>query len=255
MNNVSIIPMNGLPWVNPGDSISSLIIQNCREHEFRLAENDVVVIAQKIVSKAENRIVDLNDIQPSDFALRISEEISKDPRLVEVILSETKKIIRMDQRVKGKGRIIVETSGGIICANAGVDMSNVSGGECVTLLPVDSDSSASEIRNSIYSKMNVDVAVIITDTVGRPWRDGLIDIAIGCAGIKALNDQRGELDSRGLTLTATAMATADQIAAAAGLLMKKNSGTPVVIVRGLQYEKNGHGAFELIRKAHEDLFR
>jgi len=255
MKNISLIPLEGLPRVKPGDDIAELLLDHFRKNKTEINNGDIVVIAQKIVSKAENRIVNLNDVKPSEFAEKLSLEISKDPRLVEVILGQTTKIIKMDQRVEDKGRLIVETIGGVICANAGVDMSNVSGGDYVTLLPEDSDLSAEKIKDRLEQGLNKELAVIITDTVGRPWRDGLLDIAIGCSGIKALHDQRGELDSDGLRLNATVMATADQIATAAGLLMEKSSSLPVVIVRGYKYDKGGSGAGELIRNPAEDLFR
>lgn len=255
MKDISLIPVQGIPAVRPGDSIPDLILSSLRKYGTELAEDDILVIAQKIVSKSENRIVFLNDVTPTPFAVQLSKEISKDPRLVEVILSQTRKIIKMDQRVEDKGRLIVETIGGVICANAGVDTSNVSGGDSVTLLPLDSDKSAGSIRSKINSETGRDIAVIITDTVGRPWREGLVDIAIGCSGIKALHDQRGEMDNDGFRLNATVMATADQIASAAGLLMEKAGAVPAVIVRGFEYDKNGTGADELIRDPFEDLFR
>ncbi|MGH7885404.1 MAG: coenzyme F420-0:L-glutamate ligase, partial [Thermodesulfobacteriota bacterium] len=194
-------------------------------------------------------------IKPSKFALKLADEISKDPKLMEVILWETKKIIKMDERVNGKGRLIVETDRGLISANAGVDASNVSGGDKVTLLPLDSDKSAKLIRNEIKKVTKKNIAVIISDTVGRPWRNGLVDIAIGCAGINPLRDLRGQVDSKGLLLVATEMATADQIACAAGLLMEKTEGIPVVIVRGCNYLSGDKGSAALIRDAKEDLFR
>lgn len=255
MNDISLIPICGLPRIKAGVNLPELLLSHFRDNNIDISSGDIIVVAQKIVSKAENRIVNLNNIKPSAFAEKLSVEISKDPRLVEVILSQTKKIIKMDQRVQDKGRLIVETVGGVICANAGVDMSNVSGGDYVTLLPEDSDSSAEKIKETLELGLKKELAVIITDTVGRPWRDGLLDIAIGCAGIKALHDQRGEFDSDGLTLNATVMATADQLATAAGLLMEKAGSVPVVVIRGYKYIKEGSGAGELIRNPAEDLFR
>ena len=161
----------------------------------------------------------------------------------------------MDQRKPEKGRLIVETRGGVISANAGVDASNVSGGDNVTLLPIDSDESARGLSQGFNDLRGSEIAVIITDTVGRPWRDWLLDFAIGCAGIKALKDYRGEKDSKGFELNATVMAVADEIASAAGLLMEKSDSVPVVIVRGYSFEKADTGAKELIRDPEEDLFR
>jgi len=252
---LSIIPVPGIPEINPGDDLVQILYSAAQEAGISIEEGDVIVFAQKVVSKAEGRIVDLNDVEPSPFAEAVAKNFGKDPRLVEVIFSETTKIIRMDQRKPDKGRLIVETRGGIISANAGVDASNVSGGDRVTLLPVDSDESAKKLAEGIRRVFGVEAAVVITDTVGRPWRDGLVDIAIGCHGIKALRDLRGGRDAKGLVLIATVMADADELASAAGLVMEKSSSVPVVIIRGYEYQKGGTGARELIRDPEEDLFR
>lgn len=255
VSSISLIAVPGIPEIKPGDNLSGIIFKSISEKEITLQDGDIVVVAQKIISKAEGRIIDLNDITPTPFAETLSKEVSKDPRLLEVILSETTKIIKMDQRKPEKGRLIVETRGGVIAANAGVDASNVSGGDTVTLLPIDSDASARILAKGLGEKLGIDIAVIITDTVGRPWRDGLVDIAIGCAGIKALKDYRGSRDSKGLELNATVMAIADIIASSAGLLMEKTAAVPVVIVRGYAFEKGHAGAKELIRDPEDDLFR
>ena len=252
---ISLMPVTGMPEIGQGDDLAVIILKSVSSSGLTIEDGDVVVIAQKIVSKSEGRIVDLGEVEPSDFARTLSKEVSKDPALIEVILSETKKIIKMDQRKPEKGRLIVETRGGVISANAGVDASNVSGGDKVTLLPLDSDRSARGLAEGIESSSGKEVAVIITDTVGRPWREGLVDIAIGCAGIKALKDYRGEKDSMGLELSATEMAIADQIAGAAGLLMEKAGSVPVVLVRGYEFTRSDAGAQELIRNPEDDLFR
>ena len=252
---IRLVPLGGIPEVKKGDSLGEMILSAVVREDFSFLDGDIVVVAQKVVSKAEGRVVNLSGVKPSGFALAVSKEVSKDPRLVEVILGETRRIVRMDERESGKGRLIVETAGGLILANAGVDASNVSGGEDVTLLPLDSDRSAGVIRKHIREGTGKDVAVIITDTVGRPWREGLTDVAIGCSGIKALSDRRGESDSKGLTLTATEMATADQVACAAGLLMEKIAAIPVVVVRGVDYIRGEEGSGELIRDPAHDLFR
>lgn len=252
---ISIIPVRGIPEIAPGDDLVKTVLGALKANGVSLENGDVLVFAQKIISKAENRIVKLSDVDPSPFALTLSREVSKDPRLVEVILGETTKIIKMDQRKPEKGRLIVETRGGVISANAGVDASNVSGGDSVTLLPVDSDLSADRLAKGFETETGADVAVLITDTVGRPWREGLVDIAIGCSGIKPLKDYRGREDSKGLVLSATVMAVADEIASAAGLVMEKADSVPVVIVRGYGFEKGGGGARELIRNPEDDLFR
>ncbi len=252
---ISLIPVCGIPEIKPNDDLAEIIYNAATDSGLILEQGDIFVVAQKIISKAENRIVDLDKVEPSPFAHTLSKEVSKDPRLIEVILSETTKIIKMDQRKPEKGRLIVETRGGVISANAGVDTSNVSGGDMVTLLPIDSDKSADILAEGFKEKLGFEVAVIITDTVGRPWRDGLVDIAIGCSGIKALKDYRGETDSKGFELNATVMAVADEIASAAGLLMEKAESVPVIIVRGYGYEAKGKGAKELIRNPEDDLFR
>ena len=255
VNNVQLIPVSPFPDINPGDNLPLIISSIIKKDDIELQNNDIVVVAQKIVSKAENRIVDLKKVKPTAFSSSVAKEVAKDPRLVEVILAETKKIIRMDMRKEGHGRLIVETRDGLILANAGVDTSNVTGGDSVTLLPLDSDKSADKIRTAILKKLGKKVAVIITDTVGRPWREGLVDIAIGCSGIAPLDDKRGEKDSRGFLLNATVMATGDQVASAAGLLMDKNSQTPLIIVKGINYKKSNRGSKSLIRDSKNDLFR
>ena len=252
---IRLVPLRGIPEVKEGDSIGELILDAASRAGFSFLNGDIAVVAQKVVSKAEGRLAKLSRVNPSDFAVTVAEEVSKDPRLVEVILGETKRIVRMDERVSGKGRLIVETAEGLVLANAGVDASNVSGGEDVTLLPVDSDRSAGVIRDHLKEKTGRDVAVIISDTVGRPFREGLTDIAIGCSGIKALSDRRGEVDSKGLQLVATEMATADQVACAAGLLMEKTSALPVVIVRGVDYIRGEGDSGDLVRDPACDLFR
>lgn len=255
INTISIIPVTGIPEIKPGDDLVGIVSRALSEQGLSLLDGDILVFAQKIISKAEGRIVDLGSVEPSPFAHTVARAVSKDPRLVEVIFSETTKIIRMEQRKPEKGRLIVETRGGVISANAGVDASNVSGGDSVTLLPVDSDESAEKLAGGFKAALGVEAAVIITDTVGRPWRDGLVDIAIGCSGIKALRDLRGSRDSKGLVLTATVMAVADEVASAAGLVMEKSGSVPVVLVRGYSYETGGSGAREIIRSPEDDLFR
>ncbi len=252
---IRLVPLRGMPEVKKRDCLGEMILRAAAREEFPLLDGDIVVIAQKVVSKAEGRVVNLSKVKPSGFAVAVSREVSKDPRLVEVILGETRRIVKMDERENGKGRLIVETAGGLVLANAGVDASNVSGGEDVTLLPLDSDHSARGIREHIKREIGKDVAVIISDTVGRPWREGLTDIAIGCCGMRALSDRRGETDTKGLALTATEMATADQVACAAGLLMEKTSAVPVVIARGVGYIRGEGSSQELIRDPAHDLFR
>jgi coenzyme F420-0:L-glutamate ligase / coenzyme F420-1:gamma-L-glutamate ligase len=217
---------------------------------FELADGDIIVVAQKIVSKAEGRLIDLESITPSEFALEIAERQNRDPRLIEVILSESTSIVRMEGHL-----LIVETRHGFVCANAGVDQSNVGGEHRVSLLPVAPDESALSLKKRLADLASVDVAVIITDTFGRPWREGLTNVAIGIAGMKPVDDFRGKTDDYGRELSATVLAVADELAAASGLLMKKTSRIPVVVVRGYEYERGEGCAKELVRAKERDLFR
>ena len=211
---------------------------------------DVVVVTQKIVSKAEGRVVLLSDVTPSAFAEQIAERYDKDPRLVEVVLRESSRVVRMDQ-----GVIITETRHGFICANSGVDQSNVETHGEVALLPVDPDASASAIKATIAREAGADVAVIISDTFGRPWREGCTDVAIGVAGMDPLVDYRGVSDPAGHELRATVIAAADELASAAELVMGKLDRVPAAIVRGYAYEPGGAGASALVRPPEGDLFR
>lgn len=254
-NNISIIPVNCLPEIKPGDNLVDKISEAISKEKIQLRSGDILAIAQKIISKAENRLVRVDSVTPTSFAISVGKELDKDPKIIEIILGETKRIVKMEKGKFGKGRFIVETRHGIVCANAGVDASNVSGGDEVTLLPNDPDASAKTIVEAFKNRFGIDIAVIITDTVGRPWRMGLTEIAIGCWGMKPLIDYRGQKDSKGYELNATIVAIADEIAGAAGLVMKKTGTTPVAIIRGLRYEHGGLGAKELIRKPEEDLFR
>ncbi len=247
--------LKGLPAINSGDCLASAIAGSLENSRLSLGDGDVLVVAQKIVSKSEGRRVDLRSVTPSAFAKTVSEAVEKDPRLVEVILSQTKKIVRMEKTAPGKGRLIVETRSGMIMANAGVDLSNTGAADTATLLPESPDVSADLIAAKLREKFGAKVAVIISDTAGRPWRQGLVDIAIGCSGIKALADRRGGKDMDGFELTATEMAVADQIAAAAGILMEKDSGCPVVLAKGIVFDTACEGSGELLRKSSEDLFR
>jgi len=253
-SNIELIPIKGIPEIKEGDNLSEILLKALKSQELELIEKDIIVIAQKIVSKSEGRIVDLNKIKPSSFAEKLGEELLKDSKMVEVILGETKRIVKM-QRKTDTGVLVVENKDGLVLANAGVDASNVSGGNKVTLLPEDSDSSAKKILEKIKEKLKINVSVIITDTVGRPWREGLTEIAIGSWGINPLKDYRNQRDKEGYELTATLIAIADEVASAAGLLMGKNDSVPVVIVRGYEYDFENVGSKELIRDPRFDLFR
>lgn len=247
--------LKGIARIKSGDCIATAIVRSLQDSRISPRRGDIVVVCQKIVSKSEGRSVSLRSVTPSAFAETVAKEVDKDPRLVEVILGQTRRVVRMEKPAPGKGRIIAETHSGTVMANAGVDLSNTGAEDTATLLPVNPDLSAERIARKLLRKTGEEVAVIISDTVGRPWRQGLVDIAIGCSGIKALADRRGEKDMCGFELTATEMAVADQIAAAAGILMGKDSGFPVVLARGLEFNPACEGAGELLRPPSEDLFR
>jgi coenzyme F420-0:L-glutamate ligase/coenzyme F420-1:gamma-L-glutamate ligase len=246
MTTVSIIPIAGLPEVRPGDDLGRQIY----EAAPALEEGDIVVVTQRVVSKAEGRLVDLASVDPSPLALNFAERWEKDPRLVELVLRESKRIVRME-----RGIIISETEHGLVCANAGIDASNVEGESVVCLLPEDPDASAARLRDRLRELAGANVAVIITDTFGRPWRVGQTNVAIGVAGMSPLVDYVGTRDTQGRELRVTLIASADEIAGAAELVMGKVENVPAAIVRGYRYQaREGSGA-ELIREAEKDLFR
>lgn len=218
--------------------------------EVNIDAGDVFVVAQKIISKSEGRLVCLKDVEPSPFARNLASSSQRDPRFIEVVLRESRRIVRISERV-----IITETHHGLVCANAGVDRSNVAGEDVVSLLPAEPNLSAQGLRAEFRQLLDKDVAVIITDTFGRPWREGLTNVAIGLAGINPLNDLRNQKDGHGKLLQVTVLATADELASAAGLIMRKSTGVPVVLVKGCEYDVGEHSASELLRAKENDLFR
>ena len=245
---VQIFPLPGLPEIRPGDDLARLIVGAVRMQKFRVAAGDVFVIAQKIVSKAENRIVALDSIVPSARAANWGAEWGKDPRVIELVLRESKRIIRME-----RGVIVAETRHGFVCANAGVDLSNADEGTAI-LLPDDPDASARALHARIGESLGADIGIIISDTFGRPWREGLVNVALGVAGVGSLIDYRGERDANGKLLQATIIALADELASAAELVMGKADRVPVAIIRGVANAGNGSGR-DLIRPEEKDLFR
>jgi coenzyme F420-0:L-glutamate ligase / coenzyme F420-1:gamma-L-glutamate ligase len=247
---LNLFALSGLPEIREGDDLSKLIVEAARFAGRKFASGDVIVIAQKIVSKSEGRTVGLSTVQPSTEAVSIAQTVQSDPRLVEVVLRESRRIVR-----KGPHALIVETQHGFVCANAGVDRSNVPGDDVVTLLPKDPDRSARILAAALRKHTGKTLAVIISDTFGRPWRLGLTNVAIGAAGLPALLDLRGTRDRSGKPLHATILAVADELAAAAGLLMGKAGGTPVVVIRGYRFRPVQQSAASIIRPASEDLFR
>jgi len=246
---IEIIPVNGIQEVMPGDDVGQLVIDACKKVGLAIKNHDVVVVTHKIISKAEGRVVDLSTVTPSAFAKKSGLHIGKDPRQVEVILSESRRLVKMV-----KGLIIAETPHGFVCANAGVDQSNVDLGK-VVLLPKRPDESARKIRDKIREVLKVEVAVIVSDTFGRPWREGQVDVAIGISGINPLSDYRGNTDQYGYNLHATIICVADEIASAAELCMNKLDRVPVAIVRGYPYSKSEVSGRTLARKPARDLFR
>jgi coenzyme F420-0:L-glutamate ligase/coenzyme F420-1:gamma-L-glutamate ligase len=239
----------GIPEIRRGEDLGKRISDAARRARISFENGDILVIAQKIVSKAEGAVVRLTKIRPSPKALAIAARLKKDPRAVEVVLKESRRIVR------SYPVLIVETRHGFVCANAGVDHSNVPGDDAVTLLPRNPDRSAKKLAVALRKRTGKRVAVIISDTFGRPWRLGLTNVAIGAEGLPVLLDLRGTRDRHGKPLTATILAVADELAAAAGLLMGKSEGTPVVIIRGYRYKRKSQPASSIIRPAAEDLFR
>jgi coenzyme F420-0:L-glutamate ligase / coenzyme F420-1:gamma-L-glutamate ligase len=245
LRHLELIGVDGLPEIVAGDDLAQLI-----GARISLVAGDIVVVAQKVVSKAEGRTRDLADVTAGDEAVRLAPDLvaQPDPRFVQVVLDESVRILRTD-RV-----LITETRHGFVCANSGVDHSNIPGSDVVTLLPVDPDASAARLRDRLREVSGVTVGVIVSDTFGRPWRLGIVNVALGVAGMPALVDMRGRVDDAGNELHATVLAVADEVAAASGLVMGKTRRTPVVVARGLELDGNGSGR-ELIRPAEEDLFR
>jgi coenzyme F420-0:L-glutamate ligase/coenzyme F420-1:gamma-L-glutamate ligase len=248
---LTILPVKGIPDIKKGDDLGKLILGKVEDQGDEFQQGDIAVVSQKIVSKAEGRILPLSKIIPSGFAKTIATETGKDPRQVEVVLRESKKIIRMRA-----GHLITETGHGFICANAGVDQSNVgTKRDSVTLLPRDSDASADRIRKTIHHTTGKDVPVIITDTFGRAWRIGQVNFAIGISGMKPIHDYRGTKDMYRRTLQVTEIAVADELASAAELVMNKADKVPVAIVRGYRALRGRGRVKDLLRPEEFDLFR
>ncbi|MFL5824590.1 MAG: coenzyme F420-0:L-glutamate ligase [Solirubrobacteraceae bacterium] len=245
--------LEGLPEVEAGDDLAALIARALRDHGEELESGDVLVVAHKIVSKAEGRCRRLPEVEPGDRASQLAQELDKDPRMVQVVLDESREVLRAS-----RGVLICLTHHGFVCANAGVDASNVPGQDTVLLLPADPDASACSLRRRIQELAGVRPGILITDSFGRAWRHGQCDVAVGCAGLQPLEDWRGRTDSLGRELKATWIAVADELAAAADLARTKDSRQPVVLVRGAGRHvtaEDGPGAAVLLRPEAEDLFR
>jgi coenzyme F420-0:L-glutamate ligase/coenzyme F420-1:gamma-L-glutamate ligase len=247
---IHIIGLTGIPEIEEGAKLGDLISAEIKKQDLTLNERDILVVTQKVVSKAEGRIINLKEIEPSHMAIQLASEYKKDPRLVEVVLRESKRIVRMD-----RGVIISETHHGFICANAGVDSSNNTDIEKVSLLPKNPDVSANNIRQSIHMELGVEVGIIISDTFGRPWREGATNVAIGVSGINPLKDYRGQSDLVGYSLKTTTIAIGDELAAAAELVMAKLDRVPVAVIKGYHYNSGDTGINSLVRNPDRDLFR
>jgi coenzyme F420-0:L-glutamate ligase / coenzyme F420-1:gamma-L-glutamate ligase len=250
MPSLTLTAIEGLPMIGRGNDLARLIADAIASMGMRLQEGDVLAVCQKIVSKAEGRLVRLNEIEPSPLAEQFAARWDKDPREVELVMRQTSRIVRMDNAV-----LIVETGPGWVCANAGIDQSNSLGDDLAILLPEDADASARRIRHELRHITGAEVAVLITDTFGRPWRDGLTEVCIGIAGMDPLLDMRGTTDLGGRELHHTVIAVADELAAAAGLVMPKAGAVPAVLIRGYRFKPTEASAKSLIRPAASDLFR
>lgn len=245
-----IIPVRVADEIQSGDSLAEKILQSLRRQRMSLREGDILVVKHKIVSKAEGQMVELNTIHPSRSSQKWAAKYGLDPRVIELAHSHSKRIVR-----RKRGVLITETRHGFVCANSGIDVSNVDGGKHALLLPQDPDRSAARLHREIKKHLQLSIPVIISDSFGRPWREGLTEAAIGVAGIKPLHDYRGKRDAHGYSLHSSIEAVADELACAAGLVCGKLEGSPACVIRGFQYQAGRGRAVELIRPAVNDLFR
>ncbi len=247
MKGLEVLGIEGFPEVRAGDDLDRMISAAVAGD---LRAGDVLVVTHKIVSKAEGRLVDLRTIEPSALAKGYASRHGKDPRQIEVVFKESRRIVRMD-----RGIVISETHHGFVCANAGVDASNIPGGDTVCLLPIDPDDSAARLRDALAGDPGVDVAVVISDSFGRAWRHGITDVAIGVAGMDPVADYRGLNDPHGFPMEASVLAVADELAAAAELIMGKTDGIPIAIVRGYSYSPASGSGRDLLMPLERDMFR
>lgn len=250
MSDVTLLTIDGLPEIKPGDDLAAMVVDRARTGARAFRPGDVLALAQKVVSKSEGRIRKLADVVPGPDALRMAEESGKDAKGLQVVLDETVRIVRWQ-----RGVLIVETRHGFVCANAGVDHSNAGAPDTIILLPVDPDASAARIRARIEALTGVDVPVVITDTFGRAWREGHMNVAIGISGLPALRRYIGEFDPDGYEMRVTEIAVADEIAAASELVMGKLDRRPAAIVRGLRLPEGEETAREYVRPHDKDMFR
>jgi coenzyme F420-0:L-glutamate ligase/coenzyme F420-1:gamma-L-glutamate ligase len=244
-----VIGIAGIPLVQAGDDLAALVFDAAEAQATAPEDGDVLVVTQRVVSKAEGRVVPLDTFEPGSFARDWAARYEKDPRQVEAVLRESVRIVR-----QVRGVLITETRHGFICANAGVDASNVGGEDLVSLLPLDPDASCRRLRDAARARYGCDIAVVMTDTFGRPWREGQTNVAIGVAGMRPLRSYEGVRDLDGRELRVTMPCVADEIAAASGLVMEKLAGVPAAIVRGFPYERGEGSAHEIVRPFERDLF-
>ncbi|MGI8658178.1 MAG: coenzyme F420-0:L-glutamate ligase [Candidatus Limnocylindria bacterium] len=249
-SHIELIGLDGIGEIQPGDDLGALILGAATEGGFTLADDDVLVVTQKVVSKAEGRLVELSSVEPSELARSWAARWDRDPRQVELVLRESTSIVRMAPG----GLIISRTRHGLVCANAGVDVSNVGGGEVAALLPLDPDGSATGIRDAVRARTGAAPAVIISDSFGRPWRNGIVNVAIGSAGIEGMVDLRGAPDASGRPMQATILAVADELASAADLAGGKADQRPVVLIRGYAWSPSDAGAATIVMEPDRDLF-
>lgn len=253
---VTISALPGIPEIESGDDLAQIILASLDRAQICLEEGDILIVAQKVVSKAEGRLVALDQVTPSKQALALEQKVNKDPRKLEIILQESNRIVRAVKRGDDKeGIVITEHNLGFVCANAAVDESNCAQQDTLILLPVDPDLSARKLRDRLSAAFGVRVGVVITDTFGRPWRMGLVNVAIGLAGVPAKVDLIGEKDAFGRELLVTSPALADELAAASGLLMSKDGMKPAILFKGVDWVEQPSSARDLVRPPHEDLFR
>jgi coenzyme F420-0:L-glutamate ligase/coenzyme F420-1:gamma-L-glutamate ligase len=248
---VRVIGVEGMPEMGPGDDLAGLMIDAAAAQGTPIEEGDILVVTQKVISKVEGKVMSIEEVEASPLAITITEGHRRDPRHTEMILRESRRIVRMD-----RGVIIAETKHGFYCANAGIDASNIPGNNTIALLPDDSDASARGIRDAVRQRLGINVAVVVSDTFGRPWRNGAANVAIGVAGMDPLLDYVGDFDAYGNMLHTTQIAVADELAAAAELVTGKALGIPVTIIRGYAFETMEDVNIQrLLRTGERDLFR
>lgn len=247
MTGIEVLPVAGIPEIRPGDDLPGILLHHVEDD---LRPGDVLVVTHKVVSKAEGRVVDLSDVEPSALAKGFASRFGKDARQVEVVLRESRRIVRMD-----RGVIISETRHGFVCANAGVDASNVPGNDSVCLLPEDPDASARRIHERLREHTGLHLPVVVSDSFGRPWRNGITNVAVGVAGMSPLTDYRGRTDPHGYPLEASVLAVADEISAASELVMNKTDAVPAAIIRNYPYNPGPGSAKDLVMDPERDMFR